>query len=93
MLPVISNFRPLFWLLNFNKLAEATLFRLSLCAEAQQMYHGNKSQFLKIFDPTLYLALTLKKDALILNFSEIVSSQVAFTITKTVNKFLDRIIK
>ena len=79
---------------NFNKLTEAALFRLSLCAEVikieiaglpecftkkQQMYHVNKSQLLKIFDPTPYLTSTLKKDALILDFSEIVNYQVAVT--------------
>ena len=43
------------------------------------MYHVNKSQLLKIFDPTPYLTSTLKKDALILDFSEIVNYQVAVT--------------
>lgn len=62
---------------NFNKLREAALFHLSLCADVdkteiaglpesfsnkQQIYRGNKSQLLKIFDPTPYL-IALKKDA------------------------------
>ena len=52
---------------DFNKLRAAALFRSSLCVEVfsvemtglpecftkkQQMYHCNKSQLLKIFDPT-----------------------------------------
>ena len=52
---------------NFKKLRKAALFRLSFCAEVvkiemkglpecflkkQQMYHGSKSQLLKIFHPT-----------------------------------------
>ena len=48
---------------------------------------------LKIFDPTLYLASTTKKDTLILDFSEILSSQAAVTIAKTFNKFEDGIVK
>ena len=62
---------------DFKKLRAAALFRPSLCAEVfkiemtglrecftkkQQMYHSNKSQLLKIFDPTLSLTSTLKKD-------------------------------
>ena len=56
---------------DFNKLRAAALFRPSLCAEVfkiemtglpkcfmkkQQLYHSNKSQLLKIFDPTLSLS-------------------------------------
>ena len=59
----------------------------------QQMHHGSKSQLLKIFDPTLSLTSTLKKDALILDFSAIVNSQTAVTTGKTFNKFADRIIE
>ena len=60
---------------DFNKLKAAPLFRPSLCTEVfkkkndQQMCHGNKLQLLKIFDSTLSLTSTLKKDALILGFS------------------------
>ena len=57
------------------------------------MFHGNKTQLLKIFDPTLYLASTTTKDTLILDFSEILSSQAAVTIAKTFNKFEDGIVK
>ena len=57
------------------------------------MFHGNKTQLLKIFDPTLYLASTIKKDTLILDFSEILNSQAAVTIAKTFNKFADGIVK
>ena len=57
------------------------------------MYQGNKSQLLKIFNATLYLISTIKKDALTLDFSEIVSSQAAITTAKTFNKFVDAIIK
>ena len=57
------------------------------------MFHGNKTQLLKIFDPTLYLASTTKKDTLILDFSEILSSQAAVTIAKTFNKFADGSVK
>ena len=57
----------------------------------QQMYHSNKLQLLKIFDPTLSLTSTLKKDALILDFSVIVHSQ-AVTTAKTFNKFADEVI-
>ena len=79
---------------DFNKLRAAALFRPSLCAEVfkiemtglpecftkkQQMYHGNKSQLLKIFDLTLSLSSTFKKDALILDFSATVNSQAAVT--------------
>ena len=53
----------------------------------QQMYHGNKSQLSKIFNPTSSLTLPLKKDALILDF------QAALTTAKTFNKFSDEIIK
>ena len=59
----------------------------------QQMYHGNKSQLLKIFDPTPSLTSTLKKDALILDFSAIVNSQAAVTTAKTLNEFADIVIK
>ena len=58
----------------------------------QQMYLGNKSQLLKIFDLTSYLTSTLKKDALILDFSEIVNSQAVVTTAKPFNKFSDGII-
>ena len=58
----------------------------------QQMYHSNKSQLLKIFDPSLSLTSTLKKDALILDFSVIVHSQAAVTTAKTFNKFADQVI-
>ena len=93
---------------NFNELRKAALFCLSLCPDAckiemarlpecftkkQQMYHGNKSQLSKIFDPTRYLTSTLKKDALILDFSEIVNSQPAVTTAKTFNRFADGTIK
>ena len=59
----------------------------------QQMYHSNKSQLLKIFDPTLPLTLTLKKTTLILDFSAIVNSQAAVTTAKAFNQFADGIIK
>ena len=58
----------------------------------QQMYLGNKSQLLKIFDPTSYLMSTLKKDALILDLSEIVNSQAVAT-AKPFSKCSDGIIK
>ena len=48
----------------------------------QQMYHGNQSQLLEIFNPTPYLTSTLKKDVLILDFSEIMNSQAAVTNAK-----------
>ena len=81
---------------NFNKLGEAALFHLSLYADVaktemaglpesfsnkQQIYRGNKSQLLKIFDPTPYL-IALKKDDLISDFSEIVNSKAAVTTVK-----------
>ena len=90
------------------KLRETALFCLSLCADVvkiemtglpecftkkQSMYHGNKSQLLKIFDPTPYLTSTFKKDTLILDFSEVVNSQAAVNTAKTFNKFADGIIK
>ena len=59
----------------------------------EQMYHGNKSQLLKIFDPTPSLTSTLKKDALILGFSAIVNSQAAVTTAKTFNEFADEVIE
>ena len=59
----------------------------------QQMYVGNKSQLLKIFDPTPSLTAALKKNALILDFSAIVNSQAAVTTAKTFNEFADGIIK
>ena len=83
---------------DFNKLRAAALFRPSLCAEVfkiemtglpecftkkQQMYHGNKSQLLKIFDLTPSLSSTFKKDALILDFSATVNSQAAVTTAVT----------
>ena len=64
------NKTPMLKEFNFNKLREAALFHLSLCADVaktemaglpesfsnkQQIYRGNKSQLLKIFDPTPYL--------------------------------------
>ena len=93
---------------DLNKLRAAALFRPSLCAEVfkremtglpecctkkQQMYHGNKSKLLKIFDPTPSLTSTLKNDVLILDFSAIASSQVAFTTAKIFNEFADGIIE
>ena len=93
---------------DFNKLRAAALFRPSLCSEVfkiemtglpecftkkQQMCYGNKSQLLKIFDPTLSLTSTLKKDALILDFSVIVNSQATVTTAKTFNEFADGIIE
>ena len=93
---------------DFNKLRAAALFRPSLCAEVfkiemtglpdsftkkQQMYHGSKSQLLKIFDPTPSLTSTLKKDALILDFSAIVNSQAAVTAAKTFYEFADGVIE
>ena len=57
------------------------------------MYHSNKSQLLKIFDPTPYLTSALKKDAQILDFSAIVNSQAAATTTKTFDEFADGIIE
>ena len=56
------------------------------------MYHSNKSQLFKIFDRTPSLTSTLKKDALILNFSAIVNSQAAVTTAKAFNEFADGII-
>ena len=64
------NKTPMLKEFNFNKLGEAALFHLSLYADVaktemaglpesfsnkQQIYRGNKSQLLKIFDPTPYL--------------------------------------
>ena len=92
---------------NFNKLREAALFHLSLCADVdkteiaglpesfsnkQQIYRGNKSQLLKMFDPTPYL-IALKKDDLISDFSEIVNSQAAVTTVTTFKKIADGIVK
>ena len=54
---------------------------------------SNKSQLLKIFNATSYLTSTLKKDALILDFSVIVNSQAVLTTAKPFNKFSDGIIK
>ena len=51
------------------------------------MYHGNKSHLLKIFNPTHLL----HQDILILDFSVIVNSQVAFTTAKIFNEFADGI--
>ena len=80
----------------------AGLFRPSLCAEVlkikmtglpecftkkQQLYHGNKLQLLKIFDPTPSLTSTLKIDALISDFP------AAVTTAKTFNEFADGIIE
>ena len=60
----------------------------------QQIYDSNKSQLLKIVDPTLSLTPTLQKDyALILDFSVIMNSQTAVTTAKTFNKFANAIIK
>ena len=82
-------------------------FRPCLCAEVfkiemtglpecftkkQQLYHGNKLQLLKIFDPTPSLTSTPKKDALILDFSAIVNSQAAITTAKAFSEFADGII-
>ena len=55
----------------------------------QQMYHINKSQLIKITNPTPYLTSALKKDALIQEFSVIVNSQAAVTTAKTFSKFAD----
>ena len=91
-----------------EKLRVAALFRPSLCAmifkiemsglsecfiKIHQMYHCNKSQLLEIFDPTPSLTLTLKKDALILDFSPIVNSQAAVTTANIFNEFADGITK
>ena len=57
------------------------------------MYHNNKSQLLNIFDPTPSLTSTLKKDALLLDFSAIVNSQTAVTTTKTFDEFADEVIE
>ena len=59
----------------------------------QQIYHGNKSQLLKIFDAIPSFTSTLKKDALILDFSAIVNSQAAVTTANTFNEFADGIVK
>ena len=59
----------------------------------QQMYHNNKSQLLNIFDHTPSLTSTLKKDALLLDFSAIVNSQTAVTTTKTFDEFADEVIE
>ena len=59
----------------------------------QQLYHGKKLQLSKIFDPAPSLTSTLKKDALILDFSAIINSQAAVTTAKTFNEFSDGIIK
>ena len=59
----------------------------------QMMDHGNKSQLLKVFDPTPYSTSTLKTDALILDFSQLGNSQVAVTTAKPFNKCSDGIIK
>ena len=55
-------------------------------SKKQQMRHDGKSQLLKIFDLTRYLTSTLKKDALLLYFPEIVNSRATFTTSKTFNK-------
>ena len=93
---------------DFNKLRAAALFCAFLCAEVfkiemtdlpesftkkQQIYYGSKSQLLEIFDPTPSLTSTLKKDALIFDFSVIVNSQAAVTTAKTFNEFADGIIE
>ena len=57
------------------------------------MYHNNKSQLLKIFDPTSFFTSALKKDALTLDFSAIVNSQFAVTTSKTFSEIADEIIK
>ena len=59
----------------------------------QEIYLSNKSQLLKIFDSSLSLTSTLKKDALILDFSVIVNSQAAVTTAKTFNEFADEVIE
>ena len=53
----------------------------------QQIYHGNKSQLLKIFDPTPSLTSTLKKDALILDFSATAFFQAAVTTADGIIEF------
>ena len=64
-----------------------------LLRKKQQLYPSNKLQLLKIFDPTAFLTSTLKKDALILDFSAIVDSQAAVTTVKTFKELADGIIK
>ena len=93
---------------DFNKFRAAALLRPSLSTEVfkiemtglpecftkkQQMYHGRKSQLLKIVDPTPSLTSPLKKDALILDFSAIVNSQATVTTAKTFNEFADEVIE
>ena len=56
------------------------------------MYNGNKSQLLKFFNPTQSVTSTLKKGALIFDFSAIVNSQAAVTTVKTFNGFADWVI-
>ena len=53
------------------------------------MYNGNKSQLLKILNPTQSVTSALKKGALIFDFSAIVNSQTAVTTVKTFNEFAD----
>ena len=55
----------------------------------QHMYHINKSQLIKITDPTPSPTSALKKDTLILEFSVIVNSQAAVTTAESFNKFAD----
>ena len=59
----------------------------------QQLYHGKKLQLSKIFDPAPSLTSTLKKDALILDFSAIINSQATVTTAKAFNESADGIIK
>ena len=92
----------------FNKLRAAALFRPSLSAEVfkiemtglpecfkkkQQRYHGNKLQLLQIFNPTLSLTSTFKKDGLILDFSAIVNSQAAVRLAKAFSEFAGGLIE
>ena len=51
---------------------------------------NSRSMVMKL---TLHHTSTLKKDVVILDFSEIVNSQAAFTTAKPFNKFSDGIIK
>ena len=59
----------------------------------QEIYLSNKLQLLKIFDSSPSLTSSLKKDALILDFSVIVNSQAAVTTAKTFNEFADEVIE
>ena len=85
---------------NFNKLRAAALLCPSLCVDVIKIdmaalpacfRKSSKSQLLKIFDPTPSLTLALKKDALILDFSEIKNFQAAVATAKTFHEFADGI--